>query len=275
MLRVMFWWAWLRLKLGTQRMRRAALAALALKPSPRAIHVLLLALDSRLYKSAEEALVRVGRTASPHLIRAFSQSTDRGSVARTRAYRERIAHVLARLREPAAVEPLIRWLTSGEKGAGAVATSLGILGDGRAVGPLSSALADPRLRLETVQGLRYFKDPSTMDSLIRAVENIDPADGSRGTYYSALAHALVRFKDVRAIRPLVYAALEIVDPAFVSNHVAPLGPLGVDPLLEILRDPRAHRRVLEAVKSLERLNWRPGNSDDAFWYGVAKGQSQT
>lgn len=180
--------------------------------------------------------------------------------------RERAEAALALGRSPDTrrlVEPLIAALQDEDWGVReAAASSLGRIGDTRAVAPLIKALQDAGSSA-AAKALGQIGDVRAVDPLLSALKG--------GSGREAAASALGGIGDARAVDGLV-AALTDADPGVREGAVAALGQIGdrssVGPLTTALIDSSCNVRTA-ATAALDRLNWDPGGDAAGATYWLA------
>ena len=107
-----------------------------------------------------------------------------------------------------AIEPLFKAIVQGAEFARAyAATVLGATGDIRAVPLVVDALSDasPKVRLAATQGLRFFREPSTVSVLVGALQ--DPALEVR----CSAACSLGLIRSAEAVPPLIEFMSEVIE----------------------------------------------------------------
>jgi HEAT repeat protein len=237
--------------------------ALARDGDARSVPVLLDAMhgyDEGKVAKAEEAIRALGPRAIPELKQAFTQprkynpglvtgllvDQPTGEVVPflidaldKRKTREAATRALAHVRDPRALDALIKAASSGPKRLrGTAVWALGRHGDPRGFETIADALnaRDAELRSTAAHALGQLDDPRVFDLLIAALD-----DREREVRGSAV-RALERIGDARAVPALQEvlrreASNPIGNSYTAAKALATLGPAGVDALLAAAEDP--------------------------------------
>jgi HEAT repeat protein len=151
-----------------------------------------------------------------------------------------------------AVEPLIRILE--DENQPFIATTLGLIGDPRAVKPIIRAWRADRdswWQFDMKNALFLISDPAALDPLVEALQGKGVSPGRRWL----AAMALGWLKDARAMEPLIQA-LKDEDTDLREHAAEALGEIGdtgaVEALIEALWDERERVRetAIEALKNI-------------------------
>lgn len=158
-----------------EEFRIRALEVLTQIGEPAVIPLLNLSPWSGELNDIDKALVRMGRSQTPHMIAALQDSS---CLSYLRAAKVRAAKVLAELKDPRAVEPLIHLLDDNRLSFNhtAIVYALGNIGDPRAVEPLVSIVQmdgarndSPELVRAAVRALGKIEDPRGIPCLTDAL----------------------------------------------------------------------------------------------------------
>ena len=217
---------------GSGKAAPVALAAIGQAAVQPLIHALA---DSELIirEGAKEALVRIGKSASPALVSAFQLETDM-------FVRLGAAEVLGQLKEQKAVVPLMTALTKDPLPPvrGKAAEVLGILHDTRAVTPLTSVIRNKNenwhVRSDALEALLKLKGTRYMQDVLSSLgEETDPS-------FKGVVEEMKKQKD---------DGRTIDQPATVVNNNVPAVRSPSPPGLILKEDNAAQEALIKALRS--------------------------
>lgn len=157
-----------------------------------------------------------------------------------RNVRKQAVDKLGELKDPAAVEPLIKALQDSDKIVRySAAEALGNFCDPRAIEPLGKALYDndSLVRLDATKALGKYKDKKTLDYLIYATKGYDYQ-----VKYAA-AKGLFYIPDPKAVAPLIDLVKDKIDDEVIIAASEALGETGSSQAIEPLRSLSEHKNA--------------------------------
>ena len=189
--------------------------------------------------------------------------------------RKKAAEGLGKLKDPRAVEPLIKALANESDYSTSVEIieALAELGDWRAVEPIIKALDQGKAIVASAKALGRLKDPRAVNSLVKRLSCPDNA------VLSAVADALGEISDPRAIDSLVRAFCLIMPSGTHRRDIAKAleklgepkwikfisGTAGDFRRLKELNDPRLPLEKLKAAESDASRYSSDGGVSDSRW----------
>jgi HEAT repeat protein len=132
---------------------------------------------------------------------------------------------------------------------------------------LISRLGDPDagVRLAVVHSLTLLGDEQAVEALVGALNDQD------ATVRCSAASSLGRIGDRHAVERLIVALTgwHRDERAVVHQALVEIGPLAIEPLLGVLKDPDEEVRRSAAI-TLEKMGWKPKSEPDAVEYWTAR-----
>ncbi|MDP2922145.1 MAG: HEAT repeat domain-containing protein [Candidatus Omnitrophota bacterium] len=232
---------------GDYTIRTGAADILGRSKDPRAIEPLIAFLKKEEYQYGDgvRALIAIGKPAVEPLITAFSDENNRKNVT----FRAKAAEVLGGIKDPGAVEPLIKVLNDEDLHTRMqAAIALGNIGDRRAITPLIASLKDNHYMVGeyAAEALGKLKDPDAIMPLFNVLK--DPL------VRAYTAKALAQIDVDRAIKLMNSAMKEnpVENCVWVIPAMEEFGDQAVEPLLSLLDNPDEKIRS-RAANSLRNL----------------------
>ena len=190
--------------------------------------------DIGLYgQAARDSIVQIGEPSVPMLLDALEESYDNEPI--DEIFQGDIARALCEIRDPRAVDPLIKLLknTESEFLSKWVSDTMYILGE-PVIKPLIKALEDPNdnLSLSAANALKFIGDARAVPTLIKLMK--DPNRSSREEY----ALTLGSIGDYTSIDPLI-KALDDQDDNFanaVASSIVNMGQASVEQLITAIKN---------------------------------------
>ncbi len=249
--------------------RKAATKALGNIRDPRVVEPLIAALKDEEKKVRETAAFYLGKIGDPRVVEPLIDALKKDE---EKDVREEAAWMLGKIGDPRAVEPLIAALKDEEKKVREeAARQLGKIGDPRAVEPLIDALKkDEDVGWAAAMALEEIGDPRAVEPLIAALKDEEKDVRDRAV------HVLGEIGDPRAVEPLI-AALKDKEEKVRERAASKLGrfgdPRAVEPLIDALKIAYdGGGSTLNAVNSLEVLNWQPDQGEAGAIYWACKNE---
>ncbi|MHB9134167.1 MAG: HEAT repeat domain-containing protein [Armatimonadota bacterium] len=192
--------------------------------------------------------------------------------ADTEGLREKAAKQLGELRDPTAVDALIKAAKDKSPGVRRAAiTALGLIGEPRVVEILLSALNDDKrgVKLAVVTALGDIGNSRAVEPLTAGLRDKDP------DIRKAATASMVKL-GAAAVDTLI-GAINDPDEYLRQESMRALGhikdPRAINPLLAILKVRGPDYKI--AADALEELGWKPSKSEERVLFAFARGQFDT